>query len=201
MYQAAKLFMNGLSGKFGQKLHAEISKVMLTLPPDPDSFFGSDMSDVTWELIERLKQLDDGDDNEDPVAGYFVQGNKPDADVKVSYPIQMSVWILAYARRTMSKAMRCVNGYFMEEHCFMYTDTDSLVVRKSTFDILQQNGYIGSKLGMLEDEFPNDYLVAARFLAPKNYVLMMLKKVSQDALGNPKFSLAYKVRCKVSSWR
>jgi len=82
------------------------------------------------------------------------------------------------------------------ERTIYYTDTDSMVINKSSFDILQKKGYIGSGLGMLEDEFPTDYIVSARFLAPKTYCLMLLKRISKGA-DTGKYALAFKVRCKV----
>jgi hypothetical protein len=88
-----------------------------------------------------------------------------------------------------------VNGYFDPKSTMFYTDTDSMIITKSTFDKLKAfkgGKYVGTKLGQLEDEFPNDYLVSARFLAPKTYCLALLKK----NFKNDNYQLAFKVRCK-----
>jgi len=85
--------------------------------------------------------------------------------------------------------LRFVGGYTNPERTFYYTDTDSMVVTQATFDLLKDK-YIGSDLGKLEDEFPKDIIVAARFLAPKTYCLAMLRPV------DGRYALAYKVRCK-----
>src|SRR5208282_2231819 len=100
-------------------------------------------------------------------------------DVKPTLPIFLSMFILAYSRRHMSKILRSVGGYSSPSDTLFYTDTDSLIVRKSTFTKLMNykgGKFMGHALGQLEDEFPNDHIVSARFLSPKTYCLALMKK-------------------------
>ncbi len=123
------------------------------------------------------------------IIGHVITGDKKAENLETSLPTHLSVFILAHSRRKMSKMLRYVNGYKDINHTLYYTDTDSMVVNQDTFDLLKDK-FIGSKLGQLEDEFPNDIIVAARFIAPKTYCLAMLRPV------DGRYALAYKVRCK-----
>ena len=161
------------------------------MPDNPEEFFDK-ITKVTVEQILSII-LETSEFKFNIPIGYTVKGEVNDDSKKKdpTLPTYLSVCILAYARRRMSKATRVVNGYFNPLHTVLYTDTDSMVIRESTYKVLKQKGYIGSNLGQLEDELPNDYIVAARFLAPKCYCLGILKK---DKQGHR--HLAYKVRCK-----
>lgn len=190
MYIVAKLLMNALSGKFGQKIVSKVVTLLPQLPDDPDAMFGN-LENLASQVIEF--SADKHTDGE--TIGYMFTGDKKKQDLETKLPTQISVFILAYARRVMSKMLRKVNGYRDENHTLLYTDTDSMVVRKSTFNLLQQSGFIGHNLGQLEDEFPNDRIIAGRFLAPKTYCLSILKEVEVEDMA-PRCAIAYKVRCK-----
>lgn len=186
MYMVAKLLMNALSGKFGQKIVMEVTKLLSELPEDPDKLF-ENLLNVRNQLIEAI----DEDKKALPV-GYIFTSTKKAEDVEANLPTHLSVFILAHSRRKMSKMLRFVNGYYDKENTIMYTDTDSMVVKEHTFNLLKNGGFIGNKLGQLEDEFPNETIIAGRFLAPKVYTLMMLKQLP----NSQKCGIAYKVRCK-----
>lgn len=190
MYIVAKLLMNALSGKFGQKIVSKVVTLLPQLPDDPDAMFNS-LENLSSQVIEfSADKKSDGE-----TIGYLFTGDKKKEDLETKLPTQISVFILAYARRVMSKMLRKVNGYKDANHTLLYTDTDSMVVRESTFNLLKSNGFIGHNLGQLEDEFPNDLIIAGRFLAPKTYCLSILKEVEVDEMA-PRCAIAYKVRCK-----
>lgn len=186
MYLVAKLLMNALSGKFGQKIVLKITKLLSELPDDPDLTFEK-FQNIHTQLIEAI----DDQTRKMPV-GYIFTGEKKTEDLEASLPTHLSVFILAHSRRKMSKMLRKVNGYTDPKNTLMYTDTDSMVVTESTFKKLEGFGFIGSKLGQLEDEFPKDLIVSARFLAPKVYCLCLLRQYP----GSDKAAIAYKIRCK-----
>lgn len=190
MYIVAKLLMNALSGKFGQKIVSKVVTLLPQLPDDPDALF-KNLENLSSQVIEFSADKK----SEGETIGYMITGEKKKQDLETKLPTQISVFILAYARRVMSKMLRKVNGYKDKNHTLLYTDTDSMVVRKSTFNLLQRFGFIGHNLGQLEDEFPNDRIIAGRFLAPKTYCLTLLKEVEVDE-APPKCAIAYKVRCK-----
>lgn len=185
MYIVAKLLMNALSGKFGQKIVSKVVTLLNDLPEDPDSLF-KDLKNIEEQVVEHKNQ----ETGETEPVGYVFTGEKSEDDLKTNLPTQLSVFILAYARRVMSKMLRKVNGYKDEKHTLLYTDTDSMVVRKETYELLKKHGFIGHALGQLEDEFPDARIFAGRFLAPKTYCLAMFKQVEGRA------ACAYKVRCK-----
>lgn len=186
MYIVAKLLMNALSGKFGQKIVSKVTKLMVELPDNPDEHF-SKLQNIHTQLIESIKE----DGAKLPI-GFLFTGEKKQEDMETNLPTHLSVFILAHSRRKMSKMLRHVNGYYDKTRTLLYTDTDSMCITQSTFNILKKDGFIGGKLGQLEDEFPHDIIVAGRFLAPKVYVLMMLKQFP----NSEKAGIAYKVRCK-----
>lgn len=190
MYIVAKLLMNALSGKFGQKIVSKVVTLLSQLPDDPDAMF-SNLENVASQVIEFSADKK----SEAETIGYMITGEKKEQELETKLPTQISVFILAYARRVMSKMLRKVNGYRDKNHTILYTDTDSMVVRKSTFILLQKHGFIGHNLGQLEDEFPNERIIAGRFLAPKTYCLAMLKEVEVDE-APPRCAVAYKIRCK-----
>lgn len=190
MYIVAKLLMNALSGKFGQKIVSKVVTLLPQLPDDPDALF-KNLENVASQVIEFSADKK----SEAEIIGYMFTGEKKEQELETKLPTQISVFILAYARRVMSKMLRKVNGYKDPNHTLLYTDTDSMVVRKSTFDLLQRHNFIGHNLGQLEDEFPNDRIIAGRFLAPKTYCLALLKEVEVEEAA-PRCAIAYKVRCK-----
>jgi len=98
--------------------------------------------------------------------------------------------VVAYARRDMSKKIRSINGYRNPEMCYLYTDTDSMIMKKCAFDKLPSK-FIGKNLGQFEDEFPNDKIISFRALAPKTYCLALLLNKGVEG-----FTIGYKVRCK-----
>lgn len=186
MYQVAKLLMNALSGKFGQKIVSRVTTLLSEMPDDPDTQF-ENLVNIESQVIEAL---DENGKKEE--IGYLFTGEKTEEKMDTSLPTQLSVFILAHSRRKMSKMLRFTGGYFDPKKTLMYTDTDSMVVTESTFADLVKGRFIGGKLGQLEDEFPKELIISGRFLAPKTYCLMMLKQLP----NSPKAAIAYKVRCK-----
>ena len=204
MYIAAKLLMNSLSGKFGQKLVSNKTIVSRRMPDgDPENVDGQGDSplaglvNLTVEEISRIPGMEGMLIPEEGVktvtVGYIISGDKPEADLKPNLPIHFSMMILAHSRVRMSKALRAIEGYTDPRNNLLYTDTDSLILRKEAYMKLcnyKRGKLVGHRLGQLEDEFPKEHIIAARFLAPKTYCLAMLKQVED------KWYYALKVRCK-----
>lgn len=55
------------------------------------------------------------------------------------------MYILAESRKIVNRFVECING-FKEQRVF-YTDTDSIYIRESDFEILRQNNLVGDDLG------------------------------------------------------
>lgn len=89
--------MNALSGKFGQKVVATKTVVCKKLPEDPQFSFMADLSNIVIEPVDGLHL------NRPVEIGYFVTGEKQEAEVRPSLPIYLSMKILAHSRRHMSK--------------------------------------------------------------------------------------------------
>lgn len=180
LYIVAKLLMNSLYGKFAQKIHGVYTSVMSKLPKNPDEKWkGLDQFEIeTIFKSENLKRL-----------GYMVKAEKDSTDIKVTYPCYISMCVVAYARRDMSKKVRSINGYRNRDNCYLYTDTDSILVRKSAFKSIPPK-YIGNQLGQFENEFPTAKIISYRSLAPKTYCLCLIIPKKDG------YTLAYKVRCK-----
>lgn len=176
MYQCAKYLMNSLSGKFGQK---DIGKTCTMLKSFDEAFMVTMMDD----LIEFQPLEVDG-----TVTGMLVDTKKDPGQAR-RHATQLSVFILAQSRRRMSKMVWSIGGYTDACHVPLYTDTDSLILRRSSAELLPAK-YVGGQLGQLENEFPNSYIISARFLAPKTYTLTMLDLTEEG------FVLKVKTRCK-----
>jgi hypothetical protein len=179
LYLAAKMLMNSLYGKFAQKIQKQYSSVVAKLPHDVER---------VWKGLSNF-EISSVFNPDHTKIGYLVKADKDKGDVKVNYPSYISMCVVAYARRDMSKKMRSINGYSDPNNCYLYTDTDSVLLKKSAFDKLPGK-YIGKELGQFENEFPNASIIAYRSLAPKTYCLCLLTKKDN------KFTLAFKVRCK-----
>jgi hypothetical protein len=178
MYIVSKLLMNSLYGKFGQKIMEDYSAIMTQLPENPEEEWAN-LTNVEIEMVfDGLKRV-----------GYIINAKKKEEDLKVSYPSYVAACVVAYARRDMSKKLWSIGGYTDPNMTYFYTDTDSMVLSKEAFNKMPKK-YIGKNLGQFEDEFPNDKIIAGRFLAPKTYCLAMMKKEAEG------YVLAYKVRCK-----
>lgn len=178
-YLSAKSSMNSVSGKFGQRIVEEVTFITPLLPDNPEQ---------EWSRYNNIN-IETFFHNEE-IIGHCMNAKKQTTDIALSQPTYLSVFILSYARLLMSEILDSVNGYNDTSNTLLYTDTDSLIIRKSTFEKIPSK-FIGKKLGQLEDEYPNDYIIAARFLAPKTYTLEILKK--QD---NGQFLKFYKTRMK-----
>lgn len=123
-------------GKFGQKIVTDRSIVVQNLPEDPVEFY-KDLHNVDISPIKGT-----GVDHATRTFGYLISADKNVENLQASLPIHLSVFILAYSRVKMSKVMRHVNGYYDPKHTLLYTDTDSLIVRKSTFNMMKEK-FIG----------------------------------------------------------
>jgi hypothetical protein len=206
LYIAAKLLMNALSGKFGQKVVTTKTLLTRVLADAEENSVLSSLHSLKIDEVEAVvtKNLQNEDDAAASIPiGYIVTGHKREEDISPTLPIYLSVMILAYSRVRMSRILRSINGYKNPLNCLLYTDTDSMIIRKKAYVELlnvKKGKYVGHGLGQMEDEFPNDHIISARFLAPKTYCLCMLKRVdSKEVVSTQRTSQYYyalKVRCK-----
>jgi hypothetical protein len=160
LYMLAKLLMNSLSGKFAQRSNERnvsilVGDALCKGIHDPSSVTGFDV-------------LCDG--NEEKVIAVILE--RFECQEWSKYPVYISCFILAHSRALMSKYLRMVNGYHSIEDSFLYTDTDSLVLKNNAIEKLKS--YIGKDLGFLSDELDGGKIVKATFLAPKTYQLVWI---------------------------
>lgn len=168
-YQIAKLAMNSLSGKFGQK---KINRKKKLYHSEGEFKIGEDVLELEYIFDEAL----------DNILGVFETSK---SDQEHGLPTQLSVFILGYSRVYMSKIFDQMGAYTDPECNLLYTDTDSVIVTKKAADKLQP--LVGKNLGDLEDEFPNLRIDKFVAVAPKMYGLR-LRNADDD-----KF---YKIRMK-----
>ena len=88
MYIAAKMCLNSLSGKFGQRVVSKKSMIFEEMP-NPDAF--KNLASFEYDAVESL----DGND----IIGFLVHGEKKTSDLVARLPTYISVFILAHARR------------------------------------------------------------------------------------------------------
>lgn len=177
MYSVAKLLLNGLSGKFGQKVEEESHLLIKEFSET-----------IVTKYLQRITEFS-FIEKDDQVVGSMI--NVTSEELKTKFPTQLSIFILAHARRHMSKMLRSVNGYRNPDTCFGYTDTDSMLINHTTFMALPQK-FKGDNLGQLQDEFKGGAIIAFKILAPKTYTLTILQ------LNNSKncYEIRVKTRCK-----
>jgi hypothetical protein len=157
-YQIYKLLMNALSGKMGQQVIMVISAIIV----------GANMT----EEVDTLTSWRPLFNQFDSVIGHIVEMEKPDA--QPSHCVYIAAFILAYSRILMSKALYRMNGYYNENNCFYYTDTDSYILPREAVPLIGKD-LLGEDLGQFSDELDGGKIVAGVFLAPKTYCIVYVK--------------------------
>lgn len=97
------------------------------------------------------------------------------------YPLQISIFILAYSRELMSQFIRKCNGFINPKHTPIYGDTDSLIMHCLAIAGLDPVEF-GTSLGQMKDELEGGKIIACIVLAPKTY---MIKWVQLDRQHGP----------------
>lgn len=77
--------------------------------------------------------------------------------------------------------IRTISEIGVREHVF-YCDTDSIVFHRSRLPFISHP--IGGQLGQFEDQFPDQDIIAADFIAPKAYYCVLAEKEGRP--GHPK---------------
>lgn len=174
-YLLNKLFANSNSGKWAQK--ALLTKLYCHIG---DS--------ITFERLNEFHAFNIYDNNGEPKVCFTESEN----DILSSpYPIQLSVFILAYSRLHMSVFTRLIDGYRNPNHVPLYGDTDSLVIRKSSLSHLSEKciaEHFGPHLGQMKDEMPGCKIICQLTLAPKTNMKIFLTEAVPfgpiDSQGN-----------------
>lgn len=193
-YEIAKLIMNALSGKMGQ---AVIEYIDL-LVQDAEELVQACGKDKLMDFSFLRDEME-----HKPIA--CIAKMKKDK-VKPSKPVFLASYILAYSRQYMSQIIRTFGGFRDENNTIVYTDTDSIALKKSTLHWLNHLGrtnvgefnmrpvrlngqpLFGRNLGQLHNELPESAkVIRAIFLAPKTYIM---EYVDEDLV------LKALVRCK-----
>jgi hypothetical protein len=184
-YATAKLLMNSLSGKMGQKMILSNWFCCTTAQFPADNAMLLD-----WEPI-----LDE--DNNCVAFMYEEEKHNPTPQ----YPVYLAAFILGYSRIHMSEALVACGGYRKPKRAMYYTDTDSFVLHAEAVKILEETtNMIGHELGQLDDELEGGKVVAAVFLAPKTYILVYVDKEQKKLMsvvrckGIPHMSMPFDCR-------
>jgi hypothetical protein len=130
--QYAKLMMNSLFGKMLQHPIESQTEIISTL----DEFHRFDRDFNITSVIDL------------PHNTMAISGDTKNKEMAIQTSLHLGTFILAYARVAMTN-IRAQLGPF-SEHCFYYTDTDSLLLHASKVPAI--SSIIGTDLGQLKDE-------------------------------------------------
>lgn len=169
--------MNRLSGKLGQKMK-KVNTTVLNLRNYSPNDKKWNQFEETPEKIRIPLNADRGES-----LAFLDYLNQEDYS---PFPVQLSAFILAKSKQIMSKIMRELNGYRIENRAPFYGDTDSIIIPYSTFKDLPAK-WIGKELKQLKDELEGMKVLALLTIAPKTYM---------EVFYNPK---TQKIECKMKS--
>lgn len=113
-------------------------------------------------------------------------------DNSVTDPSHLGVFILAYSKRIMNQCVDKFNGFQDWENTFYYTDTDSMIIKKSLLDQLKNEvvsfpkhkndtnviPVVGKGMGQLHDDLDliDAKIVRGIWIRPKLYLLEYIGK-------------------------
>lgn len=139
LYNQLKLLLNGLWGKTSQRPVArDVQQVKKA--DDLIKFF---------EEHTKLQFAHFGENPED--MNYWVQGDIIDKAGKISKPVQIANFVLAWSRRIMLDVMDVVDPG-LSTCSFLYTDTDSLFVKVTPSNKARLEALLGPKMGQLSND-------------------------------------------------
>lgn len=163
-YACHKYLMNGLTGKFNQ-IKRDLDWKVIYDDSEISTMLTSDVKKFEWLLNE---------DSEIRAALVGVHSQK-----NASKPLQYGVNILSMSRVLMSMYTDFIGGYGSEEAASYYGDTDSMIIHNNAYrDALGRDTakrVFGDEFGRLSEEWKGGKIIRAIFLAPKTYLLEILK--------------------------
>jgi hypothetical protein len=154
-YESAKATGNALSGKFGQKLNETTTRIRSVEEKEKFNFIG----------VEAICE-------DDEILGYITV--EPTQVTHTTYPCYIAIAILAYSRIHMSEYTIMIDGYKNPQHVPLYGDTDSIIIRKSAYDLIKDK--LGKEMGMMADEFDGGKCLTFIGLALKTYNQVYVSK-------------------------
>lgn len=155
IYTCAKNLLNGLTGKFGQ--HLVWSYIFI--------FYPDEEIDVSVREVTQIRDEDDF-----LMAWYAVSEYTHEY---CPFPIELSAFILGWARIYMSKLLRKMKITKCKKYCPIYGDTDSLILHQEAFANLKDK-YKGDKeLGQLKKEVKGK-IMSCIVLSPKTYNIIYI---------------------------
>ena len=80
-------------------------------------------------------------------------------------PSHLGSFILSHSRRIMNNFILAINGF--KEPKIYYTDTDSIYIHKSNWDLLDNAGYVGDTLMKGKNDYGNGGIIYGLYIAPK----------------------------------
>lgn len=162
-YMLFKILMNGLSGKFGQRIIDESCHITPT------------------ELLKQLGGFALEDRNIAVInngtgdnIGALIKRELPAARRVPHYAAYISAFITSYARSHMLKILARYDGHKRHDRGIWYTDTDSFIMHKRTLPHFER--YMGDALGLFGHEFgANAKIIYGLFLGKKTYFEAYIK--------------------------
>ena len=153
-----KLFLNGM---FGKTLQRQILSSTTICSNINDYLSFCDQNDITDYTIWGSNRM-------------IVTGEAKNKVEKITKPVQLGGFVLAYSRSIMYFYMEAIDPT-LESLIFTYTDTDSIHMTGENYLKLKGLGYIkdkkSSKLGFLCSDIKNEGLIINEVnLAPKSYM-------------------------------
>jgi hypothetical protein len=150
-YLMAKMLMNALSGKFGQKNIEKKTRLLIGKSMQKELLLNQ-VNHAIWneETDEILGIIEEYEDLKD----------------FSPYPIHQSSFILGNSKVSMSQFLRKTGGYWKAEKCSTYGDTDSLLPPQTALVDVDEKEF-GLDLGQMKDEKPKDRIFAIITIAPK----------------------------------
>ncbi len=159
-YNLAKLFMNSLYGKMGQRMHLDKGEFVRT-----NAEFWVFCNKYKIHTIEYFRN-----------GNVWLQGEPREEDERnkcANKPTYLGAFILSYSRKIMREHMQIANPEQKIQDDFMYTDTDSLQMHARQFALLQ----VGSDMGMMSNDLEGGgKVIRAIWIAPKVYLLEYITK-------------------------
>jgi len=139
LYNQLKLLLNGLWGKTSQRpVYRNVRQVKTE--EDLIKFF---------EEHSNLQFVHCGDKAED--VDYWVQGESLEKSGKISKPVQIADFVLAWSRSIMLDVMDTVDPG-LTDCSFLYTDTDSLFVKVNDDNKYRLESLLGPNMGQLSND-------------------------------------------------
>lgn len=139
LYNQLKLLLNGLWGKTSQR---PVARDIQQIKSEDDliEFFNEHTNLQFVHCGENIEDID-----------YWVQGDSTERSGKISKPVQIANFVLAWSRSIMLDVMNTVDPG-LTDCSFLYTDTDSLFVKVNDDNKYRLESLLGSGMGQLSND-------------------------------------------------